>query len=375
MSVRIRQKPPESGIWWLFINHKGRRRSKKIGSSKAHAVKIAKQVEADLANGELTSVKKVKTFEQYCKIWIEEHVPVNNKRSTADDYKSIVKNHLEGSPFYKAEITRITKTDLTRFLNRKRKNRAASTVKHIKQCCSAVFTAAMDDDLINKNPCSGIKVANGDKKEHTAYNREEVESLLAAFKGHHYHTMLLFFLRTGCRSSEVAAMKWIDIDLAKRTATIRRGWVRGKIENMPKSKKPRTIDLTPDLVNQLREHRKAQLADSDQKGTWVFQNRAGGMVDMNNFRKRIYNPMVAKAGLKPSRLHDLRHTYASILIDATGNMKYTQQQLGHHSIQITVDLYQHLLEGDGEVRLVDVLDAQIRTPAAPKTKKEQVNGD
>lgn len=148
--------------------------------------------------------------------------------------------------------------------------------------------------------------------------------------------------------------------------------MRGKIVETTKSNKKRIVDLRPDLVAQLRQHRKAQLADSSQKSVWVFQ-KSGKMIGMNYFKLHTYDKKVAEAGLKPSRLHDLRHTYASILIGATGNMKYAQKQLGHYSIQITVDTYQHILDGDSDVRLVDVLDAPKTHHSAPNQEKMQLN--
>ena len=77
---------------------------------------------------------------------------------------------------------------------------------------------------------------------------------------------------------------------------------------------------------------------------------------MDNFRRRVWYPVLEKRGLRRTRLHDLRHSYASLLISKTKDIYYTQKQLGHHSIQVTVDRYGHLLNEDGETRLVDVLD-------------------
>ena len=69
--------------------------------------------------------------------------------------------------------------------------------------------------------------------------------------------------------------------------------------------------------------------------------------------------MLEKHDLRRIRIHDLRHSYASLLIHKTKDIHYTQKQLGHHSIQVTVDRCSHLLYTDGEVRRVDVLDEAV----------------
>lgn len=127
--------------------------------------------------------------------------------------------------------------------------------------------------------------------------------------------------------------------------------VRGQIST-PKNGKAREIDLTPALVAELRKLR----LKNKIKGSYVFQNLSGGHVDVNNFRNRIWRNTLAKNDLRKVRIHDLRHSYASILIHKTKDLHYAKEQLGHHSIKITVDRYGHLLKTDGETRRVDVLD-------------------
>ena len=77
---------------------------------------------------------------------------------------------------------------------------------------------------------------------------------------------------------------------------------------------------------------------------------------MNNFRNREWYPTLEKNELPKIRIHDIRHSYASFLISKTKDIYYAQKQLGHHSIQVTVDRYGHLLDEESETRLVDVLD-------------------
>ena len=161
--------------------------------------------------------------------------------------------------------------------------------------------------------------------------------------------MIFFLCRTGCR--ETSALQWHVINLDLRQATIRRGIVRGRLTTT-KTEKTRKIDLTPSLVSELRKLK----LQSQGKGKWVFQNKVGNHVDMDNFRDRVWYPTLKKNELRRIRLHDLRHSYSTFLIRKTKDIYYAQKQLGHHSIQVTVDRYGHLLEDTSETRLVDVLD-------------------
>lgn len=79
------------------------------------------------------------------------------------------------------------------------------------------------------------------------------------------------------------------------------------------------------------------------------------MVDGDNLRHRVHRGILKKVGLRHVRLHDLRHSYASLLIQNGESLPYVKEQLGHHSIQITVDTYGHLVPG-GNRAAVDRLD-------------------
>ena len=94
---------------------------------------------------------------------------------------------------------------------------------------------------------------------------------------------------------------------------------------------------------------------------------------MNNWRRRVFNKALKKAGLRQIRIHDLRHTYASLLIQAGESLAYVRDQLGHHSIKVTVDIYGHLAP-EGNKAAVDKLDDNLPLhPAAPYTHPDPPN--
>lgn len=88
---------------------------------------------------------------------------------------------------------------------------------------------------------------------------------------------------------------------------------------------------------------------------WVFVSEVGTMMDADNFRHRVWQKLLTKAGLRRIRIHDLRHTFASLLIQQGESLAYVKEQMGHHSIRVTVDVYGHLVPG-GNKAAVDKLD-------------------
>ena len=99
---------------------------------------------------------------------------------------------------------------------------------------------------------------------------------------------------------------------------------------------------------------------------WCFVNHAGKPVDAMNFLHRVWAPLLGKAGLRRIRFHDLRHTFASLLIQAGESLAYVKDQLGHSSIKITVDLYGHLVPGANRQAVDRLADATFRNPGATR---------
>jgi len=147
------------------------------------------------------------------------------------------------------------------------------------------------------------------------------------------------------REGEILGLKWDDIDWIAGQIHVRRTFNHGRFYE-PKSKTSRRkIDLAPQLISQLK---KWQLACPHNKLDLVFPNGDGRPIDANNLVKREFLPALQKAEIPRIRFHDLRHTYASFLIDQEENPKYIQAQMGHSSINVTYDIYGHLMKDTNE---------------------------
>ena len=102
---------------------------------------------------------------------------------------------------------------------------------------------------------------------------------------------------------------------------------------------------------------------------WIFITDDRTPLDLNNWRNRIFNKALDKAELRRIRIHDLRHSYASLMIQAGESLAYVRDQLGHHSIQITVDIYGHLVPGGNKAAADRLDDSATQTQPRLKRKK------
>ena len=123
MGVKVREKTKGSGEWWIFINHDGKRKAKRIGRDKKAALAIAKKLEAKLASGDILiedheDEQKNSVFEEYAGIWISVTVPATCKPSSISDYKGILNNHVLPE-FGKKPVNEITRMMVRNFLMKK----------------------------------------------------------------------------------------------------------------------------------------------------------------------------------------------------------------------------------------------------------------
>lgn len=407
MGVKLRERRP--GEWWLFVNHKGKRFAKKLGGNKRAANEIAKTVKQKLDANDLGLLKddgpKVATFAAYAAAYLRRAADTL-KYSTWKDYDGNVTAHLAPvlGPLPLDQITRPRVKDLVFALRakggRKGKRLSPKTVRKIIATLSAILTDAVDDGIITANPAVQLKkVYRSDKfkdgatkKDINPLTHDEFAHLLETADTHtinragktvqpyrRHRLFLLLLARTGVRLSEAIGLRWGDVDLHGGFLDVQHTIVKGR-HTTPKSHKARRVDLSDQLRAALDDARQERFgrvvaltpemqADRDAAAgvadAYVFTDSTGGPMDPDNFRDRVWGPLLTAAKLRKVRIHDLRHTYASLLLQGGVELLYVSQQLGHHSGSFTLQVYGHLLPRDrrGEVNRLD-RPATIRNPGA-----------
>ena len=340
MGVRVRQKVKGKGKpWWVFISHNGKRTSRKVGDKKA-TEEVSSKIRAKIKLGEFSfeEQKPVSTFKEYADSWIKDTVPATCKESTLRDYQDMLRIHVL-PVFGDLKITDITRGKVKSFLLGKLNNGlAVNTVKHYRNCLSGVFNLAIDDETIQANPAKqlgkGFLKTKDVKANVNPLTSEELKLLLEAVSEHfpEHFTLFLLLARTGMRIGEALALQWGDFDFDKRFIEVKRSYVRGRIST-PKNSKTRRVDMSLQLAETLKNHKRGfmlELAESQNDAQYVFTNKEGSLIDISNWRNRVFNKALTKAEVRKIRIHDLRHTYATLRISKGDNVADVSSQLGHH---------------------------------------------
>ncbi len=216
-----------------------------------------------------------------------------------------------------------------------------------------MYTEAIEDGYVQHNPAlKTSKLIQTPKRgeEVQVFTHEEEIRILQTAQDHcpHYYPFILCLFRTGMREGEAVALRPDDLDLQGRSVWVQRNFTAGQLSNTPKSRQRRTVDLSLDLVTVLKDYLVVREAEAMLKGQssegWLFATPQGEIIRSNNFRDRIWKPLLKTVGVPYRWVHATRHTFATRMIMSGANVVYVQKQLGHSSIQITVDLYTHWLQ-------------------------------
>jgi integrase len=273
-------------------------------------------------------------------------------------------------------MDQIERADIKRFLARKvNSGLTLARVKRIKATLSGIFAHAMEDGVVDRNPAVGLDRYLGNKdegltrKEPDPFTAAELVAYLDAARAHEpdHYPFFLTLARTGVRLSEALGLQWGDVDFHGGFIEIRRGLVDGKVTT-PKSGKRRRVPMSPDLATALKEKKEAERGEDGPD--WIFVNGEGRPLDGRNLRSRIHRRISERAGLRTIRLHDFRHTYATLRIGAGHNIAEVSKHLGHGSIKITIDLYHHWTPGQGQSEVAE-LDRLGRETEAKTEQRER----
>ncbi|MDH3442636.1 MAG: site-specific integrase [Deltaproteobacteria bacterium] len=336
-----------------------------------------------LKTGEQAASKRL-TFKDYAERWLENFAKATIKQSTYAEYERAFKVHLY--PLFGSKpLVKVTRKMVREMIAAKQQDqRSQSTIKNILAPMRGMYNQAIDDGDAFENPAARVGKFNKRKDPAMQINpltREEVKTLLdkTREKSPHWYPLLLCATRTGMREGELIALTGANIDFRGQFIEVQRILSRGELTT-PKNGKTRRVDMSGQLKDVLQDILSRKRAEalrnemekpaSERRDTatvvneamddWLFKTPAGTQLDPSNLRK-VFSKLLTDAKLRRIRFHDLRHSFASLLIGHGESLPYVRDQLGHHSIQITVDTYGHLVPG-GNRQAVDRLDdVTIRT--------------
>ena len=235
------------------------------------------------------------------------------------------------------------------------------TVNASHRVLRRVLSVACDEGKIPSNPASRLNVKKPATREIRPLELEQVRAI-AAEVDDRYRALVLLLGFCGLRIGEASALRIRRLDMSRRRLEIveAASEVAGRrIVKETKTGKPRVVTLPGFLVDELARH-VDEYCDVSDSESLVFTAPGGGPVTQTNFRNRVFQPAAKRLNIKPiPRVHDLRHTAVSLALSAGASAKEIQELVGHSSIEVTMNVYAHLLQ-DSQDRLAERLDAAYR---------------
>jgi len=244
---------------------------------------------------------------------LENFYKADRSPATCLDYSRTFNKHL--ADWRHKKLSEITRADIEALKERIAGCSGPQAANNTLRLLSAIFGKAAEEQFRGANPCQGVPLFPGKKRDRVPAG-DEIPRLFQAIKEEANSTardILLLLIYTGQRKSDVCAMKWSDINLAAKE------WCF----NLPKG--VQRVPLIPEAVKVLKE----RMGDSS---PWVFPSKAGASGHFKNLKK-VWARVLARSGVKDLRIHDLRRFYGRMLVQSGAPLSVVQRALGHRSYQ------------------------------------------
>lgn len=321
------------------------------------------------------NVGSSQTLAQWMIYFLENYKANELKETTYSIYLGVYKKHIRDSRAGKTKLNELKSNQLQQLYNEKSKEGYnAKTVKHISILINSALKKAVQLKMIKEN----VNVLTVLPKK-TPYNAHvlssgDVYKIVKEAREDKLYPLIILAISTGLRHGEIMALKWEDINFELKELRVNGSLCRvprtvdenGKTRYeykilSPKTQKShRTIPLIDLAIEALKKQKiqqdmfKNQYKDIYVDQRLVFSNEKGDFINQRIFMNQ-YHQFLKKYGIPDVRFHDLRHTFATLLLEAEESPKVIQELLGHSSISTTMDIYAHVTK-QGKIKAVDKLE-------------------
>ncbi len=315
----VYEHPPGSDVWWVQYFVDGRRRREKVGGKQA-AIHRYQQRKTEAREGRLPTRQREVPFEGF----VNEYLEGERLRLRAfAEYQRHGRVWIDR--FGLRPLRRILPLDVQTWAAQRRAEVEPATVNRELSFLRRVFNVALANGWVDRNPVKGIKFFP-EPSGRVRFLSEDEERRLREQLAPSQWQIIEFAFNTGLRQSEQFRLRWEHVNLANHVLTIPRS-KHGGARHVPLN------DTAMAIVRSL---------PSRFHSPWVFPNAAGATpLNATNFRQRVFNPAVRKAGMENFRWHDLRHTFASRLAMKGVDLNSIRELMGHKTLAMTLR-YAHL---------------------------------
>jgi integrase len=325
-----------------------------VKGTKKDAEKRLSELLSQLDNGIYVKPGK-STLAEFLKLWLRDYAKPNLSPKGFERYESIVRVHLTPS-LGNISLVKLRPEHLQKYYTDKlNSGLSARTVRYHHVVLHIALKTAVKWGLLSRNVADAVDPPRTRNTEMNTWDEDDIIRFLNASKDTPYYALFHTALFTGMRRSELLALRWQDIDFIYSHISVNRSLHHlndgSYVFTQPKSaKSQRIISLSPSAIIALKEHREKQrlekmiqgisLSDDD----LVFSHPDGNPLRPNTV-SRAWATLAARAGLRVIRLHDARHSHASLMLKQGTHPKIVQERLGHSTISITLDTYSHVAPG------------------------------
>ena len=330
-------------------NGKRIRRYKTVKGTKKQAQEALRKFQNELETGYTVTPASMK-LSVWMDTWLTQYCP-NIEATTRDGYKDKIKNQI--NPYLgNTQLKALNPVTIQTWVNKlhKEKGLAPKTIRNAFNILNPALQKAVVTKLIPSNPCTGVVLPKGQKYNATIYSTQEIKDLLKIAEKTDMYLPLLLVCYVGFRRGELLALKWDHIDFDKGIIHIQDNTViaEGKVSTKaPKSAAgTRSLTVGSNIMSALKAARAqynsnklAKGADFTDSGLVVCQ--PDGKPFRPESMTQKWERFVKTHGLKPIRFHDLRHSCATMMIEAGIDPKTVQTRIGHADISTTMNIYTH----------------------------------
>ncbi len=330
-----------------------------VQGTKRDAEALMAKLLSELNTGSYIEPSKL-TVTEYLRDWMNSYVRPNLSPTTADSYNINVEKHLiprighillqQLKPLHVQKLYNDLlsngRTDGTGGLS-------AKSVLYIHRNLHESLEHAFKMQLVPRNVTALVNLPKAKKYQAEVYSTEELQQLLEVAQGTDMELPIYLAVCLGLRRGEILGLLWSDVNITGKKITINNNLVqttKGNINKAPKSaSSSRTIDLPDGLIPILERHialqaeNRHKLGSGYHSGNYVYC-QADGSPYCPGYLSKKFNAFLKKRKLKQIRLHDLRHSHATLMLACGIPAKVASERLGHSNIAVTLDLYSHVLD-------------------------------
>jgi len=283
--------------------------------------------------------------------WLNKSLDVED--STWLRYDGLLRNHILPA-FGNRVANEITKADVMEWIrDAKSREVSSSTVDKVVRQLGRIFKHLIEEGVLTSSPIQGLKLRTLAKKEMRVLSVSEVERLSQHCKSNGF--FIIFLAMTGLRIGEARALQVRDVDLVGRRINVNKSFKRlksgGEGIGGTKTKQTRSVPFGNSIQQGLKEQLRGKGADD-----FVFTNSLGGALDYRSFLRNVFRPAAKLSGIQDLVIHELRHTFASHMLQTIkAPVTVVSKLMGHSSVTQTLNTYSHLI-GDEEQDYADLLD-------------------